>query len=633
MKITKVIIEGMHNVMRKSYDLSHNLTYLHGPNGAGKSTVMQAIQLALLGYIPGSNKSTKEAIMRHSNGHTLAVVLHIDDNGQVVTVSRVWSGAGSSISSNVSITPDGYDIHKIIEELELPIFNFNEFMGLTANKMKDWFINFLPSSEMSIDWRAVLTEDAVKTGVPETEELQSLVNDTVKRIKTAFPNSEGSDLVRDVNGWLNEALSFKKKELERATSTIQSLIYHDDIDDSLDIDEINSQIKTYETLKSSKASYAIIAQRNNTINKQLADYADCKAESYDKDERYINASKELEQYEAQLDSIAAKIAAQDAKKSEIAADILDLSGQATGLEAIIKTKSEIAYADGICPFTKTSCESIQPLIAEYKKDVKDLKQQIAELYEEKHVKSKELECIVDTISHLVGGRSAYEQQLRVRIDTMNGIKNRYALADNLRSQIAIVPEFNDDRDFDALIKELRDVQVKYEANKKYNELIDKLTADKFAIDQEINIFKSWIKLTGVNGLQTGDDAIQPFLDLQDEMDTYLHAVFGYDIKSQFNLEAKANSFSFGIVRDEKYIPFTLLSSGEKCMYTLALMMSLVKVSKSPLKLILIDDLLDHLDDININKLFDALSGIEDIQMIFAGVKPVENTSVTVEVEK
>ena len=64
----------------------------------------------------------------------------------------------------------------------------------------------------------------------------------------------------------------------------------------------------------------------------------------------------------------------------------------------------------------------------------------------------------------------------------------------------------------------------------------------------------------------------------------------------------------------------MLSSGEKCIYTLALMMSIVQRCNSPLNVIMIDDLLDHLDDENAKMMFDSLSKIEEEQFILAGVK-------------
>ena len=63
------------------------------------------------------------------------------------------------------------------------------------------------------------------------------------------------------------------------------------------------------------------------------------------------------------------------------------------------------------------------------------------------------------------------------------------------------------------------------------------------------------------------------------------------------------------------------------MYTLALMISLVDASNSQLKLVMVDDLLDHLDNINVDKLFKSLQTVSGIQMVFAGVKDVNGDFV------
>ena len=150
--------------------------------------------------------------------------------------------------------------------------------------------------------------------------------------------------------------------------------------------------------------------------------------------------------------------------------------------------------------------------------------------------------------------------------------------------------------------------------------MESLTADKYKTENSIEVLKIWAKLTDANGLQT-TLAEKPFQDLAESMTSYLHKMFGKkDITAKFFLSDKANSFSFGIEREGKYIAYNLLSSGEKCMYTLALMMCIISKSNSPLKVIMIDDLLDHLDDSNAAKLFDALYKIKDTQIILAGVK-------------
>ena len=63
MRLTSIRIVGMHKVEDKTYQLK-DFNYLYGQNGAGKTTIMQAIQLAILGYIPGTNK-TKSDVFRH----------------------------------------------------------------------------------------------------------------------------------------------------------------------------------------------------------------------------------------------------------------------------------------------------------------------------------------------------------------------------------------------------------------------------------------------------------------------------------------------------------------------------------------------------------------------------------------
>ena len=68
----------------------------------------------------------------------------------------------------------------------------------------------------------------------------------------------------------------------------------------------------------------------------------------------------------------------------------------------------------------------------------------------------------------------------------------------------------------------------------------------------------------------------------------------------------------------------MLSSGEKCLYTLALMICIVNNNKSPLKLLLCDDMFDHLDSTAIENTFASLKNIKDVQFIFAGVKDCNN---------
>ena len=177
MQISRVTIIGMHNVNNVTYDLNQ-LNYLFGSNGAGKSTVLQAIQLAILGYIPGTDKN-KTAIFRHANGNTMSVYVQFD-NG--VSIYRLYQQTGKEIKATVQISPDTVDMATVLNGMELPIFDFNEFIGMTANKLKDWFINFLPQDDTDIDWNTELIQ-----AYPLIENTQpELIEETINTIDYAF---------------------------------------------------------------------------------------------------------------------------------------------------------------------------------------------------------------------------------------------------------------------------------------------------------------------------------------------------------------------------------------------------------------------------------------------------------------
>ena len=113
---------------------------------------------------------------------------------------------------------------------------------------------------------------------------------------------------------------------------------------------------------------------------------------------------------------------------------------------------------------------------------------------------------------------------------------------------------------------------------------------------------------------------KPFKNLESDMTGYLKSMFGRDdVECKFVLSNKANSFDFGLVRDRDYISYRKLSSGEKTLYAFALMLCLTARTTGELKLICVDDFLDHLDSENVNHLFSTLKGIKDIQILMAGV--------------
>lgn len=601
MKIKSITIEGMHNVSEKTYTFD-NLSYLYGHNGAGKSTALQAIQLALLGYIPGVDKKN-EAIFKHAKNKTLVVTCKLDSDGKEISVSRSFVGTGKTVTKAVDITPEGMSLDDILSDIELPIYNFSDFLQLSANKMKEWFINFLPNAEGDLDWNKMLLEALDDKKVID----ETLVPSTLDHIKEI--SSTGINLVKDVNAYFKEQVSFMKGNLDRANATIQSLVFYDDCEEGADVESIKAEISRLNDYLIKSAKIESVREMNKRINEQIAsiqvagtcieddpDYSEIQKAIKDTNEMIIK-------FEADMKDIVDKKSEIDSKVAELNADI--------------KSKTAITSGKGVCPYTKAECTSIKELISELDEEIR---QDIAQINEH----SKKLAELANSYTNSSLALQSAKATLQSKMNEASAITHKYKELSRLKSQIQmeelIEGQEMTSEEVRKKIEEMQTTLTKVAANQKYNELMESLTADKYKTENSIEVLKIWAKLTDANGLQT-TLAEKPFQDLAESMTSYLHKMFGKkDITAKFFLSDKANSFSFGIEREGKYIAYDLLSSGEKCMYTLALMMCLISESKSPLKVIMIDDLLDHLDDSNATKVFDALYKVKGIQVILAGVK-------------
>lgn len=601
MKLQSVKIENMHHVIEKEYNFD-DVNYLYGQNGAGKSTALQAVQLALLGYIPGTSKQNS-AIFRHARGKFMSVTaVLVDNDGNEISVCRTYTGTDKSAKSTVEIIPDAYDIEFILTELELPIFNFNEFTNMSANKLKDWFIQFLPSGSEEVNWNNALSSalgDKIHVdAIPIEDELLEKIGELSK-------DYEGVELVRQVNAYLKTCISFEKGSIDRLQSTIQSLVFYDDC---ADVDEesiarYSQELNDLQALSRSLSAYDALAAQKESVEKQLDELkSSISSETYLDDKMWQEANDAIVKGNEELKTLTAKSNELVNRRAEISTEIT--------------TKRNIINGKGICPFTKSSCESITKLVEELTKECEGLERE----YFENKSKQDEVSSKIDELRQKMDAADKTRRSLET-------VYSRYEMAKQQfeQTQLPDRPTTSTQGDISKRCVELTDKITKAQANIKFNVMNSNLTKDKFKSELKLSVYKAWEKLTAASGKLQADLSEKPFRDMEEEMTKHLKNMFSDDVKMKFYLSDKANSFSFGLERNDKYIPFDLLSSGEKCLYTLAMMICLTQVSRCPLKLILIDDLLDHLDDDKAEKLFESLSNLkEDVQIILAGVKEVKS---------
>lgn len=585
MKLKKITICGMHKVSRQVYEFNDGVTYLIGPNGAGKSTVLEAIQLALLGYIPGHAK-TNESVIKHSCSPAMSIEAEFDTGAKI---TRTWVKSGSTAKSTMNL--EGYpgSVASLIgRDMALPVFDFNEFKSMTANKLKDWFIGFLPSSTDNFDLEKELEATVSSKSIPYDELLSEVIQWADKSGLT------GLELVRALNTKLKSDQSYLKGQIAQLTGTIQSLVRYDDAD-TLDSTLINSEIARLEQLKDSLVRYnASLESYNNAASVIAGLKANLPADSADNDERVV--------------TIQNKIAELEKKNSVLKADYQDLQNQINDLQL---QKARLPKAGSTCPYTNDPCETAANLLGK-------VNDQIAEFDNQIKFKQQEMTECDRSVS------ASIDREVFSLKTALSGIYAQYDRLVAMQIQLESIhvdeqPTTKTVAEIDSELNVLRQQLVQVEANKRYDELSAQVIADKFKLENDLEIYKIWAKKTDANGLQT-DLMNKPFEDLADDMSKYLTQMFNRPTVARFNLVSKANSFSFGIDREGQYIEFEYLSSGERALFTLALILCMLNRSAGEVKTILIDDILDHLDDDNATYLFDALQSISDVQFILAGVK-------------
>ena len=150
----------------------------------------------------------KEAILRHSPKGSIDVRLTLDD---VVIERKITSGG-----SKVVTMPITYDISTITKELELPIFNFNEFVGQTANKLKEYFIkNILPTTDGELNWNQILSDSISDCNFEDRESIISYGMSIIKDI-----DGEILDQVVQANTKFKAEQSFNKSEYKKVGKPI-----------------------------------------------------------------------------------------------------------------------------------------------------------------------------------------------------------------------------------------------------------------------------------------------------------------------------------------------------------------------------------------------------------------------------
>lgn len=625
MKVTKVIINNMHNVTSATYDLG-NINYATGPNGAGKSTVLQAIQLALLGYIPGYPKKNSD-IMKHSNNGIMSVEIQFD-NGYMIR--RTYTRKKTAVSCDVITIPEDLDVARLTAQLSTITFDFSSFLSKSANEQKKWFISFLShafeSSDTSVDINKELNEALKALGVENDVEIHK----NVRKYIDVEHSDDTLQYVKDVEASIKEGLSYEKGVQQSLQNTLNTLVLYDDVS-AINEEDITSELTSLRARKSQLLDIQKSAMAYEYAYKQLSQFDDL-ADKLEDDENY----KDWKRRENDLDMCIANLN-REIKQLVEDREVLERACGKFTFDKLVPVESEIesirnlANGSGMCPYSKKMCEEVKVYIEDASSRLEELNNSHTQLKLEHEDMLSKIKLKSDTETCKRNELNSQMSAIASLRNNMHKVESRYSDRDARKSDLPKQPEsgmtYEEASNQIAFVTqqiEIANINLgKIQSNAKYDELKSKIDKDMTISEFTVKALSSLQTRFGSNGLQQ-EVLERPFEQLIDSITTYLQKTFGTkSIKAYFELSEKSNSFEFGFVRNGAKVPFEVLSSGEKCVYMLALQSSLVDKSED-LKLIILDDVFDHVDTYNIERCIKAAKKFKNIQYVFATFNEIEN---------
>lgn len=638
MKIKSVTIEGMRNVKRKVLEFD-DVTYLYGPNGSGKSTVLNAVQLALLGYIPGTAKNNA-AIMTHANCPELRVSVDLqDESGQQVTVTRTFKKKGAGASSEVVVTPKGVDVDELLGDSKLPVFDWSEFTGLTGNKMKEWFIQFIPGMNQEVDWKSELSSTT-----SELSYCSDIVNEYCEHISQIKCDS-AIDQVVEVNKMVKSDLSYAKAVLSEKESTINALVM-DDVVSMEDMEELDGQLKELNSkfdevntkYQRNKDEYNRLTQ---LMSKQEADIQVYKSlsDSVMSEEDVNSLKKQKEELQIEYSKLmnsdrveaSERLKASQSELDNVKIQVSQLKEERNRLRSVTDSNNST------CPYTHHVCNDLASIRDKFKEELNVVEVNLNSLVK---IKS-ELECTVLEREASLSDVEEKVYQVKLKMDNVDATieSNTRTYNKLMNARVWSKEELVTEDDVNAVSSAMESahqqmMRLQADVNRIHNSIkmaktFDRMTSEKYVLQEKVDVLNSWVKLTSANGLQTTLSG-GGFSELENNLNEYIQKVFGSEFSCKFNVTSKANSFSFGVTKDGKYIPYSYLSTGEKTLYTFCLMLYIAQQGNSKVKVIMMDDFFDHLDKEKFNVLLDAMTKYrDDVQIVMAGVAECTSNDVHV----
>ncbi|NME95321.1 hypothetical protein HF847_04850 [Clostridium cochlearium] len=275
MKINGIVMENI-----KGQNITQELTgkdIIIGSNGIGKTTRLQALGIALMGYVPGQGKKAEETF-KLANADNMAVGLSTDDFSFTrefkKKVSKKKDGSiKESIQQSLNVSPSKGETKiaekeaRILAEMgSLPVMlDFNEFLSLSDSKRREFIYNLAGFN--SEKWTKekvkeylennLLTMDLEINNSEQYELMKKIIEESLEEYPESFDITMG---LQSMIEWTKTKLSIWNNEKKKSQGAIQKLV------------ELKNELKdTDRNLKANKEELEKLQAELVKVEKQISE--------------------------------------------------------------------------------------------------------------------------------------------------------------------------------------------------------------------------------------------------------------------------------------------------------------------------------------------------------------------------
>jgi DNA repair exonuclease SbcCD ATPase subunit len=573
----------------KGQTFEHELapvTLFHGKNFAGKSARVEALVLALAGYIPGASKKPNELFEQFASSDLMSVTASFTG---VLEYFRKWSSTGGKVSVEET---DG------LNSCEPVAIDATEYLGMSADKR----IKFLfGRAKLPEKYNVRNVSKTIVTNIknvkcdPHTEQHESVCSDLIE-----FVSGHSGDDIQALIEALVEGIRQKRllaeANLKRMRQTVQGLA-QSTVAKIVppDAEQAYNRTKTIHHTIVEKHAQLTVGLTAATKAEQEAEWAKDKlATVADKQKLLETAIKEAEHYaKHKVDEPAPALrTAWDKARQAVERAQTTITGLKTRL-AMVQRQIQGMGKDKVCPHCGQDMEEVsKKVLAKLRKEAKEFEEEVDDNTHALALAEKAEESARQTMESAQQKFSAWKDRYHTALEDKAELEKQLAGTETWKEKAAKLPSAKKavqklqgevagmEGELQKAMSDVKDAETSYKAllgqraeaaNKA------KVLSEAQRAEAEADVLKQVQKMMGELQKELVEQAVGPFLEKANEL-------CGGILKAP--LEYRDGDI--GMTSNGKFYSHKSFSGTEKAISYCAVSVALA--TEAPLRLCILDEL-------------------------------------------